>query len=156
MTANQLLLELINQATQRGLELANNQRSGLESINWPALVSLVSQLKLNPELIRSRQPVSCAPEQPASCAPEQRRRWARTPEAAAHAGASASTFEKYRLLGTGPPYHKLGPKIVIYDLDELDKWLEARRRSSTSDLGNETAELKARRVRGELAAEVAS
>jgi hypothetical protein len=69
----------------------------------------------------------------------RQRRWVRTPAAAAHAGASTSTFEKYRIHGGGPPYCKLGPKLVVYDLDILDAWLEARRRSSTSDPGEEAA-----------------
>jgi hypothetical protein len=83
----------------------------------------------------------------------QHRRWARTPEAAQYAGASASTFEKYRLQGVGPPFCRLGPKIIIYDLDVLDAWLEARGRSSTSDSGDEAADLRARKARSELAAQ---
>jgi hypothetical protein len=83
----------------------------------------------------------------------QHRRWARTPEAAQYAGASASVFEKWRLQGGGPPYSKLGPKLVVYDLDILDAWLEARGRSSTSDPGDEAADLRVRKARGELAAQ---
>ena len=59
----------------------------------------------------------------------------RTPEAAAYVGLSASTLEKFRLSGEGPPYHKSGSKIVVYYPDDLDKWLHARRRISTSDPG---------------------
>ena len=59
----------------------------------------------------------------------------RTPEAAAYVGLSASTLEKFRLSGEGPPYHKSGPKIVVYCPEELDRWLHAGRRTSTSDPG---------------------
>ncbi len=59
----------------------------------------------------------------------------RTPQAAAYIGLSASTLEKYRLTGEGPAFHKSGPKIVIYEVCDLDEWLHARRRTSTSDRG---------------------
>lgn len=56
----------------------------------------------------------------------------RTPEAAAYCGSSASTFEKLRLTGGGPRYVKLGRRVV-YDPADLDDWLLANRRVSTSD-----------------------
>jgi predicted DNA-binding transcriptional regulator AlpA len=56
----------------------------------------------------------------------------KTPEAAAHLGLSPSTLEKYRLTGEGPVYFKSGPKIVLYSVEDLDAWLNARRRTSTS------------------------
>jgi hypothetical protein len=59
----------------------------------------------------------------------------RTPEAAKYVGLSASTLEKMRILGGGPPYEKAGPKIVVYSVENLDLWLKARRRTSTSDSG---------------------
>jgi predicted DNA-binding transcriptional regulator AlpA len=59
----------------------------------------------------------------------------RTPEAAAYVGLSASTLEKFRLNGGGPSYHKAGYKIVIYRVEDLDAWLNARRRNSSSDNG---------------------
>jgi hypothetical protein len=62
------------------------------------------------------------------------RRVMRTPQAADHVGLSPSTLEKYRLTGNGPPYQKAGPKIVVYRLEDLDAWLDANRRRSTSDL----------------------
>jgi predicted DNA-binding transcriptional regulator AlpA len=57
----------------------------------------------------------------------------RTPQAAEYVGLSASTLEKYRLYGTGPPYQKAGGKIIVYRPEDLDAWLNARRRRSTSD-----------------------
>jgi predicted DNA-binding transcriptional regulator AlpA len=58
----------------------------------------------------------------------------RTPEAAAYCGSSASTFEKLRLTGGGPAYAKLGRRVV-YRIEDLDAWLAANRRRSTSDPG---------------------
>ena len=59
----------------------------------------------------------------------------RTPEAAEYVGLSASTLEKFRLTGNGPVYQKAGSKIVIYRVEDLDAWLNAQRRNSTSDIG---------------------
>jgi hypothetical protein len=42
------------------------------------------------------------------------------------------------LTGNGPPYLKAGPKIVVYRQEDLDAWLEANRRRSTSDPGSTT------------------
>jgi predicted DNA-binding transcriptional regulator AlpA len=57
----------------------------------------------------------------------------RTPQAAAYVGLSTSTLEKFRLTGNGPAYQKAGSKIVVYRVEDLDAWLSARRRTSTSD-----------------------
>lgn len=57
-----------------------------------------------------------------------------TPRAASFLGLSPRTLEKYRVIGGGPPYRKLG-KRVVYALGELERWAEARRRDSTSDPG---------------------
>lgn len=61
-------------------------------------------------------------------------RMLRTPEAAAYCGSSASTFEKLRLFGGGPRFVKIGRRVV-YDPADLDQWLAAHRRTSTSDTG---------------------
>lgn len=60
------------------------------------------------------------------------RKMLRTDEAAAYCGSSASTFEKLRLYGGGPRYVKLGRRVV-YDQADLDAWLDANRRASTSE-----------------------
>jgi predicted DNA-binding transcriptional regulator AlpA len=60
----------------------------------------------------------------------------RTPQAAAYVGLSTSTLEKLRLTGNGPVYQKAGPKIVVYRIEDLDAWLSAHRRTSTSDTGS--------------------
>lgn len=58
----------------------------------------------------------------------------RTRSAAAFCGLSKSTFDKYRLTGEGPVFLKLG-RSVVYDVADLNIWLDSKRRSSTSDQG---------------------
>ena len=57
----------------------------------------------------------------------------RTPEAAAYCSLSKSTFDKLRLTGGGPTYFKIG-RTVAYDIQDLDQWLDGKRRLSTSDV----------------------
>jgi predicted DNA-binding transcriptional regulator AlpA len=57
----------------------------------------------------------------------------RPPGAASYLGLSASTLAKMRLRGDGPPYSKAGPRIVVYDVQDLNAWLDARKRKSTSE-----------------------
>ena len=61
----------------------------------------------------------------------------RTPDAAKYIGLSPSTLTKMRLRGGDdtPPFVKLGSRSVGYRVTDLDSWVEARRRSSTSDTG---------------------
>lgn len=58
----------------------------------------------------------------------------RAPDAATYVGLSPSTLAKMRLRGDGPVYSKAGPRIVIYDKLDLDAWLSAQRRRSTSEI----------------------
>ena len=61
-------------------------------------------------------------------------RWLSTTEAADHCSVGKSTLEKLRLTGGGPPFIKLGAR-VIYDMSDLDAWLNKHRRGSTTDYG---------------------
>jgi predicted DNA-binding transcriptional regulator AlpA len=63
------------------------------------------------------------------------RRVLRTPDAAQYIGLTASTLEKMRLTGTGPPFIRIGTRAVGYCIDDLDFFIEAGRRASTSDSG---------------------
>jgi predicted DNA-binding transcriptional regulator AlpA len=56
----------------------------------------------------------------------------RTRAAADYLGYSESTLEKKRVTGEGPPFIRLG-RSIVYDTRDLDKWLAARRATSTSD-----------------------
>ena len=57
----------------------------------------------------------------------------RTPEAALYLSLAESTLTKMRLRGDGPCFIKAGPRAVTYRKTDLDAWLEARVRRSTSD-----------------------
>jgi len=57
----------------------------------------------------------------------------RTPEAANYVALAESTLTKMRLTGDGPLFVKVGPRAVAYRKADLDAWLDARVRRSTSD-----------------------
>jgi len=59
-----------------------------------------------------------------------------TKGAAAHIGCSPRTLEKRRQVGGGPVFLKIG-RSVVYLQSDLDRWLMACRRVSTSDCGSE-------------------
>lgn len=59
-------------------------------------------------------------------------RFVRTPEAARLLDLSPRTLEKHRCDGTGPIYHKLGGRVV-YTVADLQAWIEACARQSTSE-----------------------
>ena len=64
-------------------------------------------------------------------------RYLRTPEAARFVGLSIRTLEKHRIYGTGPVYRKIGGRVV-YRVDDLERWVDKGRRTSTSDPGTDT------------------
>jgi predicted DNA-binding transcriptional regulator AlpA len=59
------------------------------------------------------------------------RRALRTPDAARYLGVSPSLLRKMRMrgsddpLGTGPRYIRISQSLVVYEIRELDSWLEA-------------------------------
>lgn len=57
----------------------------------------------------------------------------RTEPAADYCGSTKSTFEKLRGKGGGPVFIKIGRRVV-YDVRDLDDWLESNRRRSTSGI----------------------
>ena len=59
-----------------------------------------------------------------------------TIQAAAYVHLNRRTLERYRVTGEGPKYLKLG-RLVFYRKSDLDAWLDARVRRSTSDPGPE-------------------
>jgi predicted DNA-binding transcriptional regulator AlpA len=66
---------------------------------------------------------------------EAARRVLLTDEAAKHVRLSSSSLEKARITGDGPPFIRIGSRRVAYLAEDLDRWLESRRRTSTSDSG---------------------
>jgi excisionase family DNA binding protein len=57
-------------------------------------------------------------------------------DAAKYLGLAPQTLAKLRWSGDSPPYFKVGRR-VLYERDELDAWLEQRKRRSTSDTGQQ-------------------
>jgi len=53
-------------------------------------------------------------------------------EAAEYCRLSASTLNRLRVNGGGPRYTKLAGK-VLYDMRDLDQWIEDSKRGSTSE-----------------------
>lgn len=60
-----------------------------------------------------------------------------TAEAVFVLALSPRTLEALRLKGGGPPYIALTPRAVRYRRADLDAWIDARKRTSTSDPGRE-------------------
>ncbi len=52
--------------------------------------------------------------------------------AAKFIGVSRRTLEKWRYVGGGPPYLKLGRR-VLYSMSDLEVWVKGRERFSTSE-----------------------
>ena len=57
----------------------------------------------------------------------------RSKQAAEYVGLAESTLAKMRHRGDGPIYSKAGRRIVVYHQSDLDEWLAAGRRRSTSE-----------------------
>jgi predicted DNA-binding transcriptional regulator AlpA len=55
-----------------------------------------------------------------------------TKQQAERIGLAPKTLDNWRSAGQGPPYYKLGNRVV-YDDDEVDAWLAERRRTSTAE-----------------------
>ena len=60
------------------------------------------------------------------------RRWMRNPQAAEYVGLGESTLDKKRVTGGGPPFVKVGA-AVLYDREDLDRWLKDRKVRNTSE-----------------------
>ncbi len=56
-------------------------------------------------------------------------------QAAGYVRLARQTLAKLRCVGGSPPFYKVG-RQVLYERSDLDRWLDARRRTSTSDPGS--------------------
>lgn len=57
----------------------------------------------------------------------------RTAGAAEYIGISESWLEKLRLAGAGPKCIRLGPRAVLYDIRDLDAWIDRHREVGERD-----------------------
>jgi predicted DNA-binding transcriptional regulator AlpA len=53
--------------------------------------------------------------------------------AAAMIGAAPKTMERWRSRGGGPPFVRIGPRMVRYALADLESWIDAQRAESLAD-----------------------
>jgi predicted DNA-binding transcriptional regulator AlpA len=66
------------------------------------------------------------------------RRALRTTDAARYLGVSPSLLRKMRMrgiedpLGPGPAYIKLSPSLIVYQIADLDAWLDSHAQRQTS------------------------
>jgi hypothetical protein len=58
-------------------------------------------------------------------------RYMSTFETAEHIRVSTSWLAKSRLSGDGPPFIKAG-RTVLYDINDVERWMDNRKRASTS------------------------
>jgi hypothetical protein len=61
------------------------------------------------------------------------RRWGRPKVAADKLDVTTGTLAKWRMKGYGPRYSKLNRSLILYDLDDCDRWAEAGQVESTSE-----------------------
>ena len=54
-------------------------------------------------------------------------------EAARALGLAVTTLRRWRQLGRGPAWHKIGPAAVRYDATELRDYIKRNKRRSTRD-----------------------
>ena len=54
-------------------------------------------------------------------------------EAADYIGVSKGYLDRLRTAGGGPRFIKLGKK-VLYDIADIDRWIESKKQISTADL----------------------
>ena len=54
-------------------------------------------------------------------------------DAAAHVGLSGRTLEKLAIEGGGPPFSKVGTR-VLYNVELLNEWMRSRTHTSTSSV----------------------
>ena len=47
-----------------------------------------------------------------------------TKELATYLGISIATVKRWRKLGIGPQYRRIGPKKIMYDKLDVDEWLD--------------------------------
>lgn len=64
--------------------------------------------------------------------------WLKPPQAAEYTNISESRLAKLRLFGGGPAYAKTG-RSVLYDVADLDLWLVAQKKRSTSEGGGDAS-----------------
>lgn len=55
-------------------------------------------------------------------------------DAARYLGLERQYLTRLRMTGGGPRYGKIGHRLVVYRLEDLDAWLASKTRASTSEM----------------------
>lgn len=123
---------------KRILELARDElkQSGddrIHLITLDRLGALLDEISGEPAP-RMRKPSISMEDQPKAAAHKgfEGKRMLTTKDAAQYLGLALQTLAKLRVTGGSPPFYKFG-RQVLYDREELQKWISERRRRSTSD-----------------------
>lgn len=74
---------------------------------------------------RSRRPLAARP-------PREGAQWLSSAEAAGLLGISPVTLGRWRTLGVGPAFSRVGPRFVRYARADVERWLGAPVRSTTA------------------------
>lgn len=61
----------------------------------------------------------------------------RTKGAADYLGVGQSTLERMRIEGNGPKFRRLGQRIVVYAIEDLDAWASQEIRNSTAETAHD-------------------
>ena len=61
--------------------------------------------------------------------------WLTPDQAAAYIGVAKITLAKWRITGSGPPFHRPKPRLIRYLRSELDAWIGAKLRSTSTKHG---------------------
>jgi predicted DNA-binding transcriptional regulator AlpA len=72
---------------------------------------------------------------PLTAVPANTSRFLRPHQVEAIYGLSKKFLAHARMRGDGPQFCKASGKLVLYAVDDIERWLAARRRKSTSDPG---------------------
>jgi hypothetical protein len=95
-----------------------------------AVAAELGRLATEIEQVRSaREPPLHVPPDPPSAT--RHRKYLNAADAAEFIGLAKQTLNSWRVSGGGPPYHKLGRR-VLYDAEELEGWVQGRRARHTS------------------------
>ena len=60
-------------------------------------------------------------------------------QTAKYLGISVRTLRNWRWSGKGPEYCALSGRLIRYELSQVQAWVQSKRRTSTSDQGEEAA-----------------
>jgi hypothetical protein len=119
--------------TPTGAELVELTEVARLSLIAQRLNALAAELTRLAEEIEQVRRLREAPPHVPSERPSvtQHRKYLNVADAAEFIGLAKQTLNTWRVAGDGPPYHKLGRR-VLYDAEELEGWVQGRRVRHTS------------------------